>query len=106
MRLTEERANQSENLISRYLVKCHTDKDENSLFVRFSELMIDREELQQEIRSLNSVLRIISECNIKKELDECKHEFFCIYRHPGSDLRCVKCGKIITHDEYIKGNYK
>jgi hypothetical protein len=32
----------------------------------------------------------------------CEHEFFCMYRHPTSDLKCKHCGKIITHLEFIE----
>lgn len=32
---------------------------------------------------------------------ECKRcEFYCIHRHPTSDLKCKHCGKIITQAEY------
>jgi hypothetical protein len=32
----------------------------------------------------------------------CYHDFKCMYRHMTSDMKCTKCGKIITHDEYLE----
>lgn len=31
----------------------------------------------------------------------CVHVYHCIYRHPTSDLKCQKCGDIITHDQHV-----
>jgi len=46
MRLTKERLKESYDLISKHLVKSHDDKDENSLFVRFSEIIGELEYLK------------------------------------------------------------
>lgn len=35
-----------------------------------------------------------------RDMSECKHEYFCIYRHPTSNLRCKLCEKEITHEDY------
>lgn len=62
MRITPERFEENYNLIRKYLVKCHTDKDGDSLFCRFSELMQHVEDLEGDVRSWKSVADIISKC--------------------------------------------
>lgn len=46
MRLTKERREESFGLLRKHLVKLHRDKDENSLFCRLGEIMIEMEEMQ------------------------------------------------------------
>lgn len=56
--LSQKRLNESNNLISKFLIKSHTDKDENSLFVRFSEIINEFENLQNKISSLERAMKI------------------------------------------------
>lgn len=59
--ITNQRKEESITLITKSLVKQHDDGDKNSLFVRFGELCLLIEHLEQEVVSLNSVLNIIME---------------------------------------------
>ena len=34
--------------------------------------------------------------------DNCQHEYISIYRHFNSDMKCKHCGKVITHEHYMK----
>jgi hypothetical protein len=34
-------------------------------------------------------------------MNDCRHEYYAIYRHMTSDVKCCKCGKILTHNQYL-----
>jgi hypothetical protein len=48
---------ESKGLISNFLIKYHTDKDANSLFVKFSEICLYIERLEEENRSLEAIIK-------------------------------------------------
>ena len=57
-----ERFKESIDLITKHLVKIHKDKDENSLFCRFNELIVYIEDMEICYRSTwNSYLRVLNE---------------------------------------------
>jgi len=68
MKLSESRITESRDLIRKHLVKSHKDKDGDSMFVRFGELSIHLEELQQEVDSYNRALKAISSTGAQKPL--------------------------------------
>jgi len=60
MRLSEERREESFDLLRKHLVRFHADKDNDSLFVRLGEIMQDFDELRFRVKSYESVLKILS----------------------------------------------
>lgn len=63
MRITDARLAESCELLRKHLVKLHVDKDENSLFCRFSEIMGEIEALQWDVQSWQRVCNAISKHN-------------------------------------------
>lgn len=62
------RSEESIKLIREYLVKCHKDKDDNSLFVRFGELQQRIESLECSLESTwNSFVCIAEQVKILKQ---------------------------------------
>ena len=66
MKLTPERLEESREMIRRFLVKHHTDKDDNSLYMRFSEIMQHVEDITWERDTMKRCLEAIQ----KKEGDK------------------------------------
>jgi hypothetical protein len=65
--LKKERLEETFNLISRHLVKSHIDKDDNSMFVRFSEMMQHIEELQLQLDGWNRINKFLQQHKRKGE---------------------------------------
>lgn len=63
------RFEESRKKLTEFLVKHHRDKDGNSLFVRFAELMREIDEMEFTINSLESVLEIVNESRKKNSND-------------------------------------
>jgi hypothetical protein len=58
----DPRSEESMKLISSFLIKHHTDKDENSLWVRFNQLMGKAHDQELDHRATwNSYLRVVEE---------------------------------------------
>lgn len=62
--LTPERIEESYALISGFLVKSHTDKDDNSLFVRFNELMQHMRDTQLHLDGWNRAGLLIQKAQL------------------------------------------